>query len=87
MFSCFPWIETGNETGIPSDVLGDSLSLYGTIISSLNCSPRSTLNKLLLSVMTEDLIFYRNGNSIIVLYATPSPRARESVTGFPFTTK
>ena len=35
-FSCFLWIETINETIIPSDVLGDSLYLFGTIISRLN---------------------------------------------------
>ena len=32
----FPLIDTGNETGSPSDVLDDSLDLCGTIISSLN---------------------------------------------------
>ena len=36
MFSCFSCIKTGNETGSPSDFLGASLDLCGTIISSLN---------------------------------------------------
>ena len=33
-------IETGNDTGSLSDVLGDSLTLCGNIMSCLNCSPR-----------------------------------------------
>ena len=45
VFYCFTWIENGDETGIPSDVLVDSLSICGTIISSLNFSPRSPLTK------------------------------------------
>ena len=38
-------IVTGNETGSPSDVLGDSLALCGTIIYSLSFYPRGTPNK------------------------------------------
>ena len=83
----FPWIENGNETGIPSDVLVYSLSLCGTIISSLKCSPRSPITKALFSVTIEALIVYINGHKTMMLYATPSPREREIVTGFPFTTK
>ena len=87
IFYCFPWIETGNETGSPSDVLGDPLTLCGTIISSLKCSPRSPLTKEFLSVTIEDLIVCRNGHENMVLHANPSNRARETVTGFSFTTK
>ena len=43
MLSSFFWIATGKENGSPYDVLGDSLDLCGTIISSLNRSPRSPL--------------------------------------------
>ena len=43
MLSCFTWIGNGNETGIPSDFLGYSLALCGTIISSLNFYSRSPL--------------------------------------------
>ena len=39
VFSCFTWIEFGNETGSPSDALVASVYLCGTIISILNCSP------------------------------------------------
>ena len=39
VFSCFPWIGNDNETVSPSDLLGDSLALLGTSISSLNFSP------------------------------------------------
>ena len=56
MYSCFHWIKNGNETGSLSDVFGASLALFGTIISSLNFSPRSTLTKELLLVMIEALI-------------------------------
>ena len=36
---CVSEITTGNETGSPSDVLGDSLDLCGTIIARSNWSP------------------------------------------------
>ena len=49
-------ISTGNETGRPSAILGASLDIWGTIISILNCSPRSPLDKALLFVIIEVLI-------------------------------
>ena len=42
---CVYRIVTGNETGIASDALGDSLYICGTIISILNWYPISPLNK------------------------------------------
>ena len=87
MLSCFSWITTGKESGSPYDVLGASLALCGTIISSLNWSPRCLLTKLLLLVIIEALIVFRNGQKNMVLHATPSPRAWETATGFPFTTR
>ena len=87
MLSFFTWTENGNETGSPSDVLGASLAICGTIISSLNCYNRIPLTKALFLVMIEALIFFRNGHENMVFHATPSPRARETVTGFSFTTK
>ena len=87
MFSCFPWISTYNKTGSPSDVLGASLAICGTTISSLNCFTRIPLIKALLLVMIEALIVCRNGHENMVLHATPYPRARETVYGFPFITK
>ena len=80
-------IATGNETVSPSDVLGASLDLCGTIISSFNFSHSSPLTKALLSAIIEALIFFRNGHEKIVLHATPSPRDRETFTGCPFNTK
>ena len=76
IFFCFPWIETGNETGSPSDVLGYSLDLCRTIISILNFSPRSPLSKAFFLVTIEALFVCRNGHENMVLHATSSPRAR-----------
>ena len=87
MLSSFSWIANGNETGSPSGVLGVSLALCGTIISSLNCSHRIPLIKVFFSVIIKALIFCRNGHENMVLHATPYPRAMETVTGFLFTTK
>ena len=87
MLSFFTWIKTGNETGSPYDAMFDSLDLCVTIIYSLNCSPRSPLTKVLFSVMIEALIFCSNGQQNMVLHATPYPRERETVTGFPFIKK
>ena len=56
MFSFFPCIDTGNETRSSSDVLGASLALCVTIISSLNCYPRSPLTREFFSVIVESLI-------------------------------
>ena len=79
---------TGSETGSPYDVLGASLDIFVTIISILNCSSIIPLTKdLLLLVIIEALIVCSNGHENIVLHATPSPRVRETVNGFPFTTK
>ena len=50
---CASEIVTGNKTGIPSDVLVDSLALCGTIICRLNLSSRSPLTKVLLLVVIE----------------------------------
>ena len=61
-FYCFHWIETGNESGIPSDVLSASLALCWNIISILNFYPRIPLTKTFSSVMIEALIFCRNGH-------------------------
>ena len=62
MISCFTYIETLNETVSPSDVLGASLALCVTIISSLNFSPRIPLTKALLLVTIEALIVCSNGH-------------------------
>ena len=62
LFSCFPCIETGNETGSPSDVLSASLALCGTIISRLNCYPIIPLTKVLLLIIIEPSIFCSNGH-------------------------
>ena len=86
MLSFVSWVVTGNETGSPSGVLIASLDLRGTIISNLNCSHRSQLTKELFLVIIESLIVFNNGHENMVLYATPSPRARENVTRFTFTT-
>ena len=80
-------IATVNETGIPFDVLVASLSLFGTIISRLNCTPRIPLAKALLSVIIEAFINFSNCHENILLHTTPYPRARETVTSCPFTTK
>ena len=87
LFSCFPWIENGNETESPYGILGASLDLCRTIISSLNFSPRSLLIKAFLLLLIEALIVFRNGHENMVLHATHSPREMETVTGFWFTTK
>ena len=85
IFIC--WIATGNETGIHSDILGDSLDICGTIISSLTWSPRSPRTKELLSVIIQYLIVYRNWHDKIVLHDTPLPIARDNMNGFVFTMK
>ena len=87
MLSCFPWIEDGNENISPSNVLVASLDICGTIISGLNCSPGIPLTRALFSVTIETLIVCMNGHENVVLHATPSPRERETVTGFKFTAK
>ena len=79
---CVSGITIGNETGIPSDVLGASLDLCGTIISSLNCSTRLQLTNVLFSAIIEALIVCRNGHENMLLHDTPYPRLRETVTGF-----
>ena len=84
---CVSRVVTGNDTGSPSDVLGDYLALYVTIVSILNCSPRSTLTKAFYLVIIEDLIFCKNCHKNMVLQVTPFPRAKETVTGCPFTSK
>ena len=45
----------------------------------------SPLTKALFSVSIEDLIVCRNAYEKLVFHATPSPRARENVTGCTFT--
>ena len=45
------------------------------------------MTKEFLSVIIEALIVCRNCHENMVLHATPAPRARATVTGFPFTTK
>ena len=87
MILCFPWIKTGNETGITSDVLGAYLAICTAIVSSLNYYTRSLLNNSLFLVIIETLIVCRDGHEYMVLHATPSARVRETVTGFMFTTK
>ena len=87
VLSCAYWIANGNLTVSNSDVLGASLAICGTIIYILNCSPSSALTKKFFSVIIEALIVCRNGHENMVLHATPSPRARDNVTGFLFTTK
>ena len=87
MFSCFTWIETGNENGSPSDVLGVYLDLCGTIIYRLNWNTRSPVTKALLLVMIEYLVVCRDVHENMVLHGIPSPRASETVIGFIFTTK
>ena len=59
---CVSVIVTSSETGSPSDDLGYPLSLFGTIISILNCYPKSPLNKSLLLVIIEVLIFCNKGH-------------------------
>ena len=61
MFYFFSWVNTGNKNGSPSNVLSTSLDIFGTIISSLKCSPRSPLTKSLFSFMMESLIVCKNG--------------------------
>ena len=87
IFSCFTWIENGNETGSPSGVLVASLYLCVTIISRLNLSPRIPLTKSLFLVLIEALIVFRDSPENMVLHANPFPRARETVAGFPFSVK
>ena len=87
MLYCFTWTETGNETGSTSDVLGAYLDICGTIISNLNLSPRSTLTKVLFLVMIEALIVCSNDHENMVLHSTTSPRAKETINSFTFTTQ
>ena len=78
-------IVTVNETVSDYDDLGAYLDLCGSIISILNCSPRSSLTKVFVLVIIESFIVYRNGHEKMVLQVTPSPRARETVTDCTFT--
>ena len=57
LYFYFYGIVTGNETGSPSGVLVASFDLCGTIIYSLNCSPRSPLTKAFFLVIIEAIIF------------------------------
>ena len=50
---CVSGIATGNENGIPYDVLGSYLDICGTTISILNCYPRIPLIKALFLVIFE----------------------------------
>ena len=84
---CVSGIATDNEIGSTSSVLGEYLVFFGTIISSLNFSPRSLLTKVLLSVIIEVLIICSNVHENMVLHSTPSPRTRKTVTGCSFNTK
>ena len=84
---CVCGIATGNETDSPYDVLVSSLAPCVTIVSDLNLSPMIPLTKALLLVITEALNVFSNGHEKMLLHATPYPRSRETVTGFPFTTK
>ena len=61
---CISGIATGNETSINYDVLGDSLALFGTIISSLNWYTRSLPTEALFLVIIEALIVCRNSHKI-----------------------
>ena len=79
-------IAPGNETGINSDVLGASLFLCGTIISSLNCYPRSPLTKTLFSFIIGFIFVCRDGHEKMMLYVAPSPRVRETFTACAFDT-
>ena len=87
MVFCVSVIVTGNDTGSPSDVLGDSLSLYGTTTSSLNFSPRISLTNVLYLVIIEALIVCSNLHENMVLYATPSLNTGDTVTDCTFTMK
>ena len=87
MLSCVYWISAGNETGIPSDILGAYLDLCETIIYRLNFSPMIPLMKSLLLVIIKDLTVCSNDHENMVLNANPYSRARETVTGFKCTTK
>ena len=82
MLSCFPWIETGNATGRPSDVLVDSLDLCGTIISRLNFSPSSLLTKEFFLVIIEALTVCRNGHENMVFECSSSVTSRASRSTF-----
>ena len=84
---CVSRIDTDNKTDSPSGVLVYSLDLCGAIISVLNCSPMSPITKALPLVIISYLIVCRNVHENMVLRATPSTRARETVTGFPFTAR
>ena len=84
---CVSWIATDNETGSPSDVLGASLALCGTIIYILNFYPRSLLTKALFFFIIEALIVCRNGNEKLVFHATPALKVMETVTSCPFNVK
>ena len=84
---CVSVIVTVSETVSPSDALGGSLDIFGTIISILNFSHKIPLTKVLLLVIIEALIFAGTAIKKMVLRSSPSPRARDNVTGFPFTTE
>ena len=65
-------IRTVNETGIPYNFLHASLDIFGAIILILNCYTRIPIAKVLLLVVLEDLIIFRNGHKNMLLHATPS---------------
>ena len=69
MLSFFPWIDTRNETGSPSDVLGPSLAFYRTIISALKLFTRSSLTKALFLFIIEALIVCSNDHENMMLHA------------------
>ena len=84
---CVSDIANGNETGSPYAFLGDSLDLRGTIIYRSNFSPMSPLTKALLLFIIGELFVFRKSHKKMVLHASPSPIAKETITGCPFTTK
>ena len=75
MLFCVSRIVTGKKTGSSSDILGACLVICGTIISRLNCYPRTPLTKALFLVIIEAWIVHSNGHEKMVLNATLSPRA------------
>ena len=81
---CVSGIVAGNETGTPSDVFGACLSLFGTIVFSLNCYPRIPLTKVLFWVITEFLVFCSNVHENMVLHATPYTSSRDTDTSCVF---
>ena len=87
VYGIYSGIENDNETGITSNVLGESLHIFGTIISILNFSPKIPLTKEFLFVIIEALIVYRNVHKPTVLHASPFKREKKTVTSCSFNTK